>query len=217
MLGGSIYPEIVQRFIVAPNEIDRERDYIANAIKFTRQAYALDRFEEREFSAVEDLSLDDIRKNEATFRNVRMWDHKPLLTTFAQLQEIRTYYDFQHVDNDRYWINGIYRQVSLSPRELSAASLPGRSWINEHLAYTHGYGLCLGPVNEFTSEGLPVLFIKNIPPVSTMSIRITRPEIYYGELAERLLLRENPGAGVRLPPGRPERLYELPGCGWNPG
>jgi hypothetical protein len=178
VLGGSIYPEIVQRFIVSPNEIDRERDYIANAIKFTRQAYALDRFEEREFSAVEDLSLDDIRKNEATFRNVRMWDHKPLLTTFAQLQEIRTYYDFQHVDNDRYRIDGVYRQVSLSPRELSAASLPGQSWINEHLAYTHGYGLCLGPVNEFTNEGLPVLFIKNIPPVSTMSIRITRPEIY---------------------------------------
>ena len=182
VLGGSVYPDIVQRFIVAPNEIDRERPYIANAIKFTRQAYGLDRFEEREFSAVEDLSLDEIRKNEATFRNVRMWDHKPLLTTFAQLQEIRTYYDFQHVDNDRYWINGIYRQVSLSPRELSAASLPGRSWINEHLTYTHGYGLCLGPVNEFTSEGLPVLFIKNIPPVSTTSIKITRPEVYYGEL-----------------------------------
>jgi len=182
LLGGAVYPEIVQRFIVAPNEIDRERPYIANAIKFTRQAYGLDRFEEREFSAVEDLSLNDIRKNEATFRNVRMWDHNPLLTTFSQLQEIRTYYDFKYVDNDRYWLNGIYRQVSLSPRELSAASLPGRSWINEHLAYTHGFGLCLGPVNEFTSEGLPVLFIKNIPPVSTTSIRITRPEIYYGEL-----------------------------------
>ena len=126
VFGGSIYPEIVQRFIVAPNEIDRERPYIANAIKFTRQAYALDRFEEREFSAVEDLTLDDIRKNDATFRNVRMWDHKPLLTTFAQLQEIRTYYDFAHVDNDRYRINGTYRQVSLSARELSAASLPSR-------------------------------------------------------------------------------------------
>jgi hypothetical protein len=182
LLGGAIYPEIVQRFIVAPNEIDRERPYIANAIKFTRRAYDLDRFEEREFSAVEDLSLNDIRKNEATFRNVRMWDHKPLLTTFAQLQEIRTYYDFQRVDNDRYWIDGIYRQVSLSPRELAVASLPSRSWINEHLAYTHGFGLCLGPVNEFTSEGLPVLFIKNIPPVSNASIRISRPEIYYGEL-----------------------------------
>ena len=95
MLGGSIYPEIVQRFVVAPNEIDKERPYIANAIEFTRKAYALDRFEEREFSAVEDLSLNDIRQNEATFRNVRLWDHKPLLTTFAQLQEIRTYYDFR--------------------------------------------------------------------------------------------------------------------------
>ena len=182
LLGGAVYPEIIQRFVVAPNEIDKERPYIANAIEFTRKAYGLDRFEEREFSAVEDLTLDDIRRNEATFRNVRLWDHKPLLTTFAQLQEIRTYYDFKYVDNDRYWINGIYRQVSLSPRELSSASLPGRSWINEHLAYTHGYGLCLGPVNEFSSEGLPELFVKDIPPVSTTSARVTRPEIYFGEL-----------------------------------
>ena len=181
ILGGSIYPEILQRFVVAPNEIDKERPYIANSIEFTRKAYALDRFEERNFSAVEDLTLDDIRQNEATFRNVRLWDHKPLLTTFAQLQEIRTYYDFMHIDNDRYWINGIYRQVSLSPRELNPASLPGRNWINEYLTYTHGYGLCLGPVNEFTSEGLPVLFIKDLPPVSNVSLQVTRPEIYFGE------------------------------------
>ena len=144
ILGGSIYPEIVQRFVVAPNEIDKERPYIANTIEFTRKAYALDRFEERSFSAVEDLTLDDIRQNESTFRNVRLWDHKPLLTTFAQLQEIRTYYDFMHIDNDRYWINGVYRQVSLSPRELNPASLPGRNWINEYLTYTHGYGLVPG-------------------------------------------------------------------------
>jgi uncharacterized membrane protein (UPF0182 family) len=182
VLGGAIYPEIVQRFIVAPNEIDKERPYIALAIEFTRKAYGLDRFEERGFSAVETLSLDDIHKNEATFRNVRLWDHKPLLTTFAQLQEIRTYYDFRYVDNDRYWIDGVYRQVSLSPRELTSSNLPGRSWINEHLAYTHGYGLCLGPVNEFSREGLPELFIKNIPPASSTSVRVTRPEIYYGEV-----------------------------------
>jgi uncharacterized membrane protein (UPF0182 family) len=131
---------------------------------------------------VEDLTLDDIRQNEPTFCNVRLWDHKPLLTTFAQLQEIRTYYDFVHIDNDRYWINGVYRQVSLSPRELNPESLPGRNWINEYLTYTHGYGLCLGPVNEFTSEGLPVLFIKDLPPASSVSLRVTRPEIYFGEL-----------------------------------
>jgi hypothetical protein len=182
VLGGIIYPEIIQRLIVAPNEIDKERPYIARAIGFTRQAYALDRFEEREFSAVADLTLNELRANEATMRNVRMWDHKPLLTTFAQLQEIRTYYDFAHVDNDRYWINGTYRQVSLSPRELAASSLPSRNWINEHLTYTHGYGLCLGPVNEFSSEGLPELLIKDIPPVSKTPVRVSRPEIYYGEL-----------------------------------
>lgn len=182
VLGGSFYPELLQRFVVAPNEADKERPYIANAIEFTRKAYALDRFEERSFSAVEDLTLDDIRQNQSTFRNVRLWDHGPLLTTFAQLQEIRTYYDFLHVDNDRYWINGIYRQISLSPRELNPDSLPGRNWINEYLTYTHGYGLCLGPVNEFTSEGLPVLFIKDIPPVSDVSLKITRPEIYFGEM-----------------------------------
>src|SRR5436309_5375601 len=147
VLGGSIYPAIVQRFIVAPNEIEKERPYIARAIEFTRKAYALDRFEERQFSAVEDLTLEEIRRNEATMRNVRLWDHNPLRTTFAQLQEIRTYYDFENIDNDRYWIDGIYRQVSLSPRELASSSLPSRSWINEHLIYTHGYGLCLGPVN----------------------------------------------------------------------
>ncbi len=183
VVGGGIYPELIQRFVVAPNEIDREQPYIARSIEFTRRAYALDRFEEREFAALENLSLQDLRANDATLRNVRLWDHQPLLTTFSQLQEIRTYYDFARVDNDRYWVNGVYRQVSLSPRELNAASLPSRNWINEHLTYTHGYGLCLGPVNESTSDGLPQLFVRDIPPVSDDAIfRITRPEIYFGEL-----------------------------------
>jgi uncharacterized membrane protein (UPF0182 family) len=179
---GNLYPEIVQRFVVAPNEIDKERPYIARAIEFTRKAYALDRFEEREFSAVEDLSMNQVRANQATLHNVRLWDHQPLRTTFAQLQEIRTYYDFARVDNDRYWINGVYRQVSLSPRELNYENLPSRNWINEHVSFTHGYGLCLGPVNESTPDGLPQLFIKNIPPVSNVDLKVTRPEIYYGEL-----------------------------------
>ncbi len=182
IIGGEIYPAIIQSYIVAPNELDKERPYIARAIEFTRKAYALDRFEERNFSAVEDLTLNAVRSNDATIRNVRLWDHTPLKTTFGQLQEIRSYYDFLHVDNDRYWVNGTYRQVSLSPRELTASSLPNRSWINEHLTYTHGYGLCMSPVNEITSDGLPVFFIKDIPPASSIPpIRIARPEIYYGE------------------------------------
>ncbi len=188
ILGGSFYPELVQRFIVTPNEIDKEAPYIARGIEFTRKAYALDRFEEREFPAVEDLKPQDIQANQTTIRNVRLWDHRPLLTTFSQLQEIRTYYDFRHVDNDRYWIDGVYRQVSLSPRELNSGSLQSRTWINEHLTFTHGYGAALGPVNEFTKEGLPELFVRDIPPVSTTSIRIQRPEIYFGELLNEYCL-----------------------------
>lgn len=181
-LGGKAYPEVVQRFSVAPNEIEKETPYIERNIKFTRKGYGLDRFEQREFPASEDLTLADIQRNEGTIRNIRLWDHEPLLTTFAQLQEIRTYYDFAAVDNDRYWLDGTYRQVSLSPRELSYDDLPSKVWLNQHLNYTHGYGLCLGPVNESTREGLPNLFIKNIPPVSTTNIQITRPEVYYGEM-----------------------------------
>jgi uncharacterized protein len=182
LVGVNIYPGIIQHFIVTPNELDKERPYIQNAIEFTRKAYALDRFDERQFSGATPLSLGDIVQNEATMRNVRLWDHKPLLTTFAQLQEIRTYYDFVSVDNDRYHISNVYRQVSLSPRELSTSSLPSRNWINSHLIYTHGYGLCMGPVNEHTPDGLPVFFIKDIPPVSSVPIHITRPEIYFGEV-----------------------------------
>src|SRR5206468_3762762 len=108
----------------------------------------------------------------------------PLLQTFGQLQEIRTYYDFVSVDDDRYWIDGQYRQVLLSPRELNSGSLPTRTFINERLTFTHGMGLTLGPVNQVTSEGLPVLFIKDLPPASSVSLRVTRPELYFGELTD---------------------------------
>ena len=118
---------------------------------------------------------------------VRLWDRDPLLQTFGQLQEIRTYYDFVSVDDDRYWIDGKYRQVLLSPRELNPASLPTRTFINEHLTFTHGMGLTLSPVNQVTIEGLPVLFIRDLPPVSDVSLKVTRPQIYYGEVANEFV------------------------------
>ena len=114
---------------------------------------------------------------------MRLWDHQPLLETFGQIQEIRTYYDFVSVDNDRYEINGQNRQVMLSVRELNPAALPNRTWINERLVFTHGHGLTLGPVNQVTSEGLPVLFVRDLPPVSTVDLQITEPSIYFGELS----------------------------------
>ena len=137
--------------------------------------------DERELSGDAVLTRADIERNAFTLKNVPLWDHQPLLDTFAQLQEIRTYYDFVSVDNDRYTINGEYRQIMLSARELDSASLPNRNWINERLTFTHGYGLTLGPVNQVTPEGLPVLFIRNLPPESTVDLPVTEPSIYFGE------------------------------------
>ena len=133
--------------------------FIQHNIDATRRAFALDRVEERELSGDALLTRADIARNAATLENVRLWDHQPLLDTFGQIQEIRTYYDFVSVDNDRYRIDGALRQVMLSARELNSASLPNRTWVNERLTFTHGYGLTLGPVNQVTSEGLPVLFV----------------------------------------------------------
>lgn len=184
-IGGTVYPAILQKFVVAPNELVKETPYIANNIAATRKAFGIDTVEERNISGSLTLAEKDIRENSATIDNIRLWDHKPLLDTFSQVQEIRTYYEFASVDNDRYVINGKYRQTMLSPRELATESIPTRNWINETLTFTHGYGLTLGPVNQVTPEGLPVLLVKDIPPVSAVAdIHVTRPEIYFGELSK---------------------------------
>jgi uncharacterized protein len=213
ILGGLLVPALVQRYIVAPSELEREQPYIARNIEFTRQAYGLDRFDEHNFPDIQDLTAASIEQNAATMRNLRLWDHEPQLTTFQQLQEIRTYYDFVRVYNDRYTIDSQLRQVSLSARELSAESLPDPNWVNQRLIYTHGYGLCLGPVNESTPDGLPVLFIKDIPPVSSISLNVTRPEIYYGELSNNYCFVRTGAKEFDYPAGEENvyRAYQGPG------
>jgi hypothetical protein len=181
-LVGPVYASIIQRFVVAPNEQVRETPFIIHNIEATRAAFALDRVVEKPLSGEAHLTRADLERNAATLENVPLWNDRPLLDTFGQLQEIRTYYDFVAVDNDRYTIDGKYRQIMLSARELNSQSLPSRTWINERLTFTHGYGLTLGPVNEVTPEGLPVLFIRDLPLVSTKDLRVTQPAIYYGEL-----------------------------------
>jgi uncharacterized protein len=183
-IGGGIYASVIQRFIVGPNEQVREIPYIDHNIRATREAFALDKVEERSLSGEARLSRHDLERNATTIENVPLWNDQPLLDAFGQLQEIRTYYDFVSVDNDRYTINGKYRQIMLSARELNSRSLPSRTWINEQLTFTHGYGLTLGPVNEVTPEGLPVLFIRDLPLVSTVDLKVTQPAIYFGELPE---------------------------------
>lgn len=184
LLGVGLYPALVERLVVAPNELQKEMPQLAFHVEATRRAWGLDRVAIRDLTGDSGLTERDIADNRTTIQNVRLWDREPLLQTFGQLQEIRTYYDFVSVDDDRYWIDGEYRQVLLSPRELNSGSLPTRTFINERLTFTHGMGLTLGPVNQVTTEGLPVLFIKDLPPASTGSLRVTRPEIYYGELSD---------------------------------
>ena len=180
---GNLYAFALQRLYVSPNEQVREMPFIAHSIEATRSAFALDQVEERGISGDATLTPADIARNAATLENVPLWNDAPLLDTFGQIQEIRTYYDFHSVDNDRYLIDGKYRQIMLSARELNSTTLPSSSWINQRLTFTHGYGLTLGPVNEVTPEGLPVLFIKDLPLKSTVDLKVSQPAIYFGELS----------------------------------
>ncbi|GAI52521.1 unnamed protein product, partial [marine sediment metagenome] len=172
---------LIQRFQVEPNELARERPYIEYNIQFTREAFALNRIEEQPFPAEKAPTPEDIAQNEVTTNNIRLWDHRPLKDTYNQLQSFRLYYDFNDVDVDRYTIDGEYRQVMLSARELSAEKLTeqAQTWVNRQLQFTHGYGITLSPVNEVSAEGLPMLMVKDIPPVGVFNIE--RPEIYFGE------------------------------------
>jgi uncharacterized membrane protein (UPF0182 family) len=215
-IGGGIYAAAVQRIWVAPNEQVRELPYIEYNIAATRRAFALDGVEERELSGDATLTREDIAANAVTLENVRLWDHRPLLDTFGQIQEIRSYYDFVSVDNDRYTINGQYRQIMLSARELNTDTLQNRSWVNERLNFTHGYGLTLGPVNQVTNEGLPVLFIKDIPPVSTVDLRISQPSIYFGELSSDYVLVKTRAREFHHPRGDDNVYTEYAGRGGVP-
>ncbi len=175
----------VSSFIVKPNQLVRERPFIAHNIRMTRQAYGLDRIEPHPFPADTDIEAVDPAHNQTTLENIRLWDSRALQDTLRQIQEIRTYYDFPAIDIDRYQVGGSVRQMMLAARELNVEKLPAssRNWINEKLIYTHGYGVTMNPVNGFTPEGLPTLVLSNMPIQSTIpGLTVTRPEIYFGEL-----------------------------------
>jgi uncharacterized membrane protein (UPF0182 family) len=180
-VGQGAAPAIVQKLKVGPNQFNLEKPFIEHSIRFTRAAYNVQSVEERDFSSDETLTAEALAKNDLTVQNIRLWDHRPLLTSYEQLQEIRTYYDFADVDVDRYIIDGKYRQVMLSAREISPDRLPSRLWINERLTYTHGHGVVVSPVNRIMGDGLPDFLVKNIPPTAHPDLKVSRPEIYYGE------------------------------------
>jgi uncharacterized membrane protein (UPF0182 family) len=186
-VAGGLAPFYVTTFVVRPNELVRERPYIKNNIEFTRKAYGLDRIEEIPFEPRLTNAVFDEAAHTETLENVRLWDWRALQSTLRQIQEIRTYYDFPDIDVDRYVINGKQQAVMLAARELSLNKLPSGSqnWVNERLIYTHGYGVTMNPVSRFTREGLPEFILSNMPVESTQpQIRVTRPEIYFGELTD---------------------------------
>src|SRR5215472_15238215 len=206
----------VGSFIVKPNELDRERPYIAHNIELTRRAYGLDLVSRREFPAEISIEATDAASNQATLQNIRLWDWRALQDTLRQIQEIRTYYDFPDIDIDRYDIDGNVRQVMLATRELSVDKLPesSRNWINEKLIYTHGYGMTMNPVNGFTPEGLPTLILSNMPIQSTVpSIAVTRPEIYFGELTNTDVYVKTRQQEFNYPQGQTNSLTSYEGSG----
>ncbi len=206
-----IVPSVFQKLVVAPNELVKETPFIKNNIEATRKAYGLDKIEERNISADKPITAEDIASNNLTIKNVRLWEREPLLSTFSQIQEIRTYYEFSSVDNDRYTINNELRQIMLSPRELASDSLPNKSWINERLTFTHGYGAAVGPVNQVTPEGLPVLFVKDLPPKSEVKeLTITRPEVYYGEIPNEYVIVKTKSKEFDYPKGE-DNVYSTYG------
>ncbi|HEX8220715.1 MAG TPA: UPF0182 family protein, partial [Chloroflexia bacterium] len=211
-----LYPAFVQQFVVKPSELDKEAPYIQNNILATRQAFGLDKFHEREVPAVETVSQAEVAANRNTVENIRLWDYRPLLDTYGNLQEIRSYYSFSGVDIDRYNLGGRQRQVMISARELNSEELGPqvRSWLNQRLVYTHGYGAVVSPVNEIVGEGLPDLLVRDIPPRTDLpELRITRPEIYYGEEADEYVFVNSGTQEFDYPSGNENKLTRYAGKG----
>ncbi len=204
-LGGNVYPGLVQRITVEPNELAREREYIAHTIALTRAAFGLADVVENDFAVAEEAAPLDLEANESTIQNIRLWDYRPLMRTYGQLQEIRLYYSFADVDIDRYTVAGQYRQVTLAAREIAQDELPGQAqtWVNRHLVYTHGSGVVLSPVNEVGEEGLPRLWVRNIPPTSIYpELAIDEPAIYYGELTTDYVIADTEEQELDYPSGQ---------------
>jgi uncharacterized membrane protein (UPF0182 family) len=184
VLVGGLYPTLVQRFSVVPDEVNKEEEFVGYNIDATLAAYGLENIEVSSFAASADLDREILGENQATVDNIRLWDPGVLTTTYKQLQNIKTYYDITDVDVDRYVIDGELTQVMVSARELDEANVPGGGWVNEKLVYTHGFGPVLSPANSVTSEGQPEFLVQDIPPVAATPDLVTEQNrIYFGDSA----------------------------------
>jgi len=209
-------PGFSQWLWVSPNEITVERPYIEHNIGFTRQGYGLDDIEEQKYPVSEELTQETLSQNQHLLSEVRLWDPRALLATYEQFQEIRLYYEFKDVDIDRYTIDGKYRQVMVSPREMETANLPAqsRTFVNQHFKYTHGYGLTMAPVSDFTPEGLPNLLVKDLPPKSeSPELQVEQPGIYYGEQTTDFVVANSDEKEFDYPKGEENAYIHYDGNG----
>ncbi len=218
MLVGGLYPWLQQRLVVEPNELTRERPYIEHSIAYTNEAYALDQVTSEPFPVESSLTAAQLNEHAPTLDNIRLWAYRPLLSTYRQLQEIRLYYRFEDVDIDRYRFPDDYRQVALSARELdyTQAAPEAQTWVNQRLKFTHGFGLVMSPVNQVTPDGLPELWIKNIPPDSSVDIEIAEPRIYYGEATRQYVFTGASTDEFDYPEGDTNAPYRYQGKGGVP-
>tara|TARA_Y100000310_G_C20702467_1_gene831166 strand:- start:7820 stop:10543 length:2724 start_codon:yes stop_codon:yes gene_type:complete len=217
VVGQSIIPQIVQSLKVSPNEINLEKPYLENNIKFTKIAYGLD-VEERDFDVEQTLDANVIDKSSETIDNVRILDYRPLTQTYKQTQEIRLYYDLSGIDIDRYSINGKYTQVMLAPRELDQNQIAdnAKTWVNLHMVYSHGFGVVVSPVNKVTDQGLPNYLVKDIPPSYTVAgndLKIDQPRIYYGENENDFILVNTNTDEFDFPKGNTNEYINYDGAG----
>jgi len=209
VFGGSfaltfVLPALVERIYVKPSELSLETPYLKRNIALTREAYDLRQVAAKPFPAEQDLTFASLRANPATVDNIRLWDWQPLMDTYAQLQEIRTYYKFRDVDVDRYDLGGVYQQVMLSARELEPALLPpnAQTWVNLHLLFTHGNGVVMSPVTRKSAEGLPLFYLKDIPPVAEGGPALKEPRIYFGEGADSYVIVKTSTPEFDYPKGK---------------
>ena len=184
-----IIPGLIEQYIVKPNELQKETPYILNNIKLTREAYGLNKIKVEPFPVDQTITYKDIQENHNTIANIRLWDRRPLIQTYKQLQEIRLYYDFNSVQVDRYHFDK-YTEVAVAARELPVSQIPDRAqtWVNEHLIFTHGYGVVMNPVNEIAPNGMPNLIVQDIPPTTTVPLNLKQMGIYYGEESNQFVL-----------------------------
>jgi uncharacterized protein len=223
VFGGSfvlsgVVPGLFQRLFVTPNELEWEKPYIERSIVLTRRAYNLHQITAKPFPAEQGLTAATLEANKATIDNIRLWDWQPLIDTYAQLQEIRTYYKFHDVDVDRYWLDGAYQSVMLSARELKSSLLPpnAQTWVNRHVLFTHGNGAVMSPVTRKSAEGLPLFYLRDVPPVASGGPEIREPRIYYGEETDSYVIVKGSTPEFDYPKGRDNIYAAYDGTGGIP-